>query len=109
MCIGNTVMGGQCDFTGKRLVVNIQDFHKSVRTPERKYRLDIWDDTGIVESEYGYHVMYFVKTGDTTFRDYMIENDMRNEDMTEWHEELTKKVSVEKIDMSRMDWGYKFG
>ncbi len=50
MCIGNTVMGGQCDFTGKRLVVNVQDFHKSVRTPERKYRLDIWDDTGIVES-----------------------------------------------------------
>jgi hypothetical protein len=39
----------------------------------------------------------------------MIEIDMRNEDMTEWHEELTKKVSVEKIDMSRMDWGYKFG
>ena len=50
MCIGNTVMGGQCDFAGKRLVVNVQDFHKSVRTPERKYRLDIWDDTGIVES-----------------------------------------------------------
>lgn len=50
MCIGDTVMGGQCDFTGKRLVVNVQDFHKSVRTPERKYRLDIWDDTGTVAS-----------------------------------------------------------
>ena len=66
-------------------------------------------DTGLIATEYGYHVMYFVKTGDTTFRDYMIEIDMRNEDMTEWHDELTKKVSVEKIDMSRMDWGYKFG
>ena len=66
-------------------------------------------DTGLIASEHGYHVMYFVKTGDTTFRDYMIEIDMRNEDMTEWHDELTKKVSVEKIDMSRMDWGYKFG
>ena len=50
MCIGDTVMGGQTDFAGKRLVVNVQDFHKSVRIPERKYRLNIWDDTGIVES-----------------------------------------------------------
>lgn len=50
MCIGETVMGGQTDFAGKRLVVNVQDFHKSVRIPERKYRLNIWDDTGIVES-----------------------------------------------------------
>lgn len=50
MCIGDTVMGGKTDFAGKRLVVNVQDFHESVRIPERKYRLDIWDDTGIVES-----------------------------------------------------------
>ena len=50
MCIGDTVMGGQTDFAGKRLVVNVQDFHESVRIPERKYRLNIWDDTGIVES-----------------------------------------------------------
>lgn len=50
MCIGDTVMGGQTDFAGKRLVINVQDFHKSVRIPERKYRLNIWDDTGIVES-----------------------------------------------------------
>ena len=66
-------------------------------------------DTGLIASEHGYHVMYFVKTGDTTFRDYLIEIDMRNEDMTEWHDELTKKVSVEEIDMSRIDLGYKFG
>lgn len=50
MCIGDTVMGGQTDFAGKRLVINVQDFHKSVRIPERQYRLNIWDDTGIVES-----------------------------------------------------------
>ena len=50
MCIGNTVMGGACSFDGQRLVINIQDFHKSVRFPERTYRVDIWDDTGLVQS-----------------------------------------------------------
>lgn len=48
MCIGETTMGGRCDFTGNRLVVNVQDFHKSVRFPEHKYRLDILDDTGVI-------------------------------------------------------------
>lgn len=50
MCVGDTVMGGEADFTGKRLIVNVQDFHPSVRCPEHTYRLDIWDDTGVVES-----------------------------------------------------------
>ena len=66
-------------------------------------------DTGLISTDYGYHVMYFVKANDMTFRDYMIEIDMRNEDMTEWHDGLTEKVTVEEIDLSRMNWEYKFG
>ena len=41
-------------------------------------------DTGIVETDYGYHVMYFVETTDTTYRDYMIANTLRSEDISEW-------------------------
>ncbi len=41
-------------------------------------------DTGVVETEYGYHVMYFVGTNEATYRDYLIENTLRNEEMTAW-------------------------
>lgn len=51
MCIGDTYMGGRCNFEGERLVVSVGDFHKSVKNPEHTYRLDIIDDRGIVHSE----------------------------------------------------------
>jgi hypothetical protein len=51
MCIGDTKMGGKCDFDGKRLVVSVGDFHRSCRNPEHTYRMDIFDDKGVVFSE----------------------------------------------------------
>lgn len=51
MCIGDTPMGGKCEFTGQRLVISVGKFHKSVRNPEHQYRLDIWDENGIVYSQ----------------------------------------------------------
>ncbi len=54
-------------------------------------------DTGLVETEYGYHVMYFVKAQDTTYRDYMIENTLRNEDMSEWESGLVEAAKLEVL------------
>ena len=51
MCIGETAMGGMCKFEGQRLVVGVGKFHKSVRNPEHKYRMDILDDQGVVYSQ----------------------------------------------------------
>lgn len=51
MCMGETPMGGSCDFEGKRLVIGVEKFHKSVRNSEHQYRLDLWDDKGIVYSQ----------------------------------------------------------
>ena len=45
-------------------------------------------DTGIVESDYGYHVMYFSGFSDTTYRDYMITSDLRNTDIDQWQSDL---------------------
>lgn len=42
-------------------------------------------DTGIVESPYGYHIMYYVGEGDLTYRDYMIKNELIAADMEKWH------------------------
>lgn len=49
-------------------------------------------DTGIVETEYGYHVMYFCGYGDV-YRDYLVENTLRNNDYTAWYEGLTADMS----------------
>ena len=42
-------------------------------------------DTGIVETEYGYHVMYFVGESDYTYRDYLIKNDLLNAALEDWY------------------------
>ena len=46
-------------------------------------------DTGIIESSYGYHVMYYVGTGDN-YRDYLVENALRSKDYSAWLTALTK-------------------
>lgn len=50
MCVGDTLMGGKCDFEGKRLIVCVGDFHKSVKIAGHKYRVDVINDKGVVES-----------------------------------------------------------
>ena len=43
-------------------------------------------DHGLIETEYGWHLMYYCSDSETTYRDYMVSNDKRSEDMTEWFE-----------------------
>ena len=49
-------------------------------------------DTGIVESNYGYHIMYFVGDSDLTYRDFMIKNALTNEELEQWLEDLLEKL-----------------
>ena len=51
-------------------------------------------ETGIVETEYGYHVMYFVGDSELTYRDYMITSQLRDEDMAAWEVELTENTEL---------------
>ena len=51
-------------------------------------------DTGIVETQYGYHVMYYVAQTDYTYRDYQIENELRNADVSKWYTETVEAVSM---------------
>ncbi len=55
-------------------------------------------DSDIVETEYGYHLMYFVGDSDVTFRNYMIENTLRNTDYEEWFTETTEAAQVKELD-----------
>ena len=60
-------------------------------------------DTGIVESDYGYHVMYYVGDSDITYRDYRITADVRTKWMQEWQDGLTNSVSFEIGDISGLN------
>lgn len=62
-------------------------------------------DTGIVESVYGYHVMYYVGDSAQTYRNYMASNDKLSEDLSAWQTELGKKITVETVDTSILDTG----
>ena len=57
-------------------------------------------DTGIVETNYGYHVIYFVGTAGQTYRDYQIVNDLRNADMESWYQGLLDNCTVTNGDTS---------
>lgn len=50
-------------------------------------------DTGIVESTYGYHVMYYVGDSDMTYRDYQIESELRSADVESWYTAATEAMT----------------
>lgn len=59
-------------------------------------------DTGIVETNYGYHVMYFVGSAGQTYREYQIVNDLTNSDMESWYQGLLENCPITTGDTSYM-------
>lgn len=57
-------------------------------------------DTGIVETQYGYHVMYYVGQTDYTYRDYQIETQLRNADVNQWYTDTVEAVTMTNGDTS---------
>ena len=55
-------------------------------------------DTGIVETEYGYHVMYFCGTSELTYRDYQIDNELRSNALNTWYTGLVDAMTVTEGD-----------
>ena len=51
-------------------------------------------DTGIVETEYGYHIMFYVSDSAKTYRDHMITEDLRLETVNEWSTALIEATTV---------------
>ena len=62
-------------------------------------------DAEVVETEYGYHVMYYVGDGEQTYRDYMISSEMRSAEVQEWLADLLESQPVAEVDLSRLDRG----
>ena len=55
-------------------------------------------DTGIVQTDYGYHVMYFVGTSDAPYWKTAAENDLHVSSYNDWFSALTEGVEGEKLD-----------
>ena len=51
-------------------------------------------DTGIVETQYGYHVMFFSGNSDITYRNFLITNVLRNQDTNAWYAGLIEAQTV---------------
>ncbi len=51
MCIGDTPMGGKTEFDGKRVIISVGDFHKSVKLRDHQYRLDVISSDSLVCSK----------------------------------------------------------
>lgn len=62
-------------------------------------------DVDIVETEYGYHVMFFSGDSDTTYRQYMIEATLRSEDTSAWYAEIVDAMEVTEGNTKYIDTG----
>lgn len=57
-------------------------------------------DTGLVESDYGYHVMYFAGDSELTYRNYLITNDLKSQALSQWYTDSLAAVEVVDGDFS---------
>ena len=57
-------------------------------------------DTGIVETAYGYHIMYFVGQTGRTYRDVLAENTLKEADMNQWFAQQVEAMTVTDGDMT---------
>ena len=51
-------------------------------------------DTGIIESEYGFHIMYFSGYSDSIYLDLLVSEDLFNTEMERWYADLHAKYPV---------------
>ena len=59
-------------------------------------------DYGIVETEYGYHIMYYVGDSELSYRDSMITEEMRASEQEAWYNSILDAVTAEKKDVSKL-------
>lgn len=55
-------------------------------------------DTGIVETDYGYHVMYFCGLSERSYREQLIVDELSAADLESWYADLVAKYPAELVD-----------
>jgi len=60
-------------------------------------------DVELVETQYGYHIMYYVCDEELTYRDYMISEDLRAQDVEKWYQNILGPVRIIAKNKSRLN------
>lgn len=95
---GSAATGGLYEDITPEQGVYVESFTNWATDPERKA-----GDTGIIESNFGYHVMYYVGDDELTYRDYMIREDIRTETMSAWYEDILASAEIVIENTSKLD------
>ena len=61
-----------------------------------------------METEYGYHLIYFVSVDEDTYRDGMIKSELRSEAHTAWFDEICKDAvsKASELDMTYLSTNF---
>lgn len=59
-------------------------------------------DVEVIESPFGYHIMYYVGDSELNYRDYMITEKLKAADQETWYDGVLETVTVAKKDLSRL-------
>ena len=62
-------------------------------------------DTAVLISDYGYHIMFYSSDDELTYRDYMIQEDLRAKDQEEWSKAIVDAATakIEKTNRLNLD------
>jgi hypothetical protein len=63
-------------------------------------------DVGIIETEYGYHIMYYVEANELNYRDMLIRNDLVEKDFTAWEKSVIDSVTATMDNMIFLNKDY---
>ncbi len=62
-------------------------------------------DSGVVATEYGYHVMYYSGESELTYRNYLVTSAKLQDDVTKWQENLNNSISVTRKNTNFIEGG----
>ncbi len=94
---GNAADGGiYSDVAAGQMVPEFEDW--ALAAEERKA-----GDVGIVETEYGYHIMYFIEREEVSNWETEIRDEKVSEEFTEFSEDLLEKTVVENFSRKHAD------
>lgn len=65
-------------------------------------------DTGIVQTEYGCHIMYFDSFAEISYRDYMVREEMRSNDSESWFNSITEGATATLGNKKYLNLGITF-
>ena len=97
---GSAENGGLYEDVAPVQGVYVESFTNWATDPARQV-----GDTGIIESSYGYHVMYFVGHSEMTYRDSMIVEKIRDEVITNWYDAILATGEAVEKDTSYLNKG----